>query len=177
MQDKMNAKFDPKLEKEAIDWMEAVTGERIRPKSLAEALHDGQYLCRLINCLKPGAVAKIGTSALAFKQMENIEKFIKAAVAYGVPVSDTFQTVDLFEAQDGAGNVVQVIDTIHALGRAAQRAGFRGPTLGARMADAAPRNFSEETMKAGNAVIGLQAGFNRGASQAGMAAPGTSRKI
>lgn len=33
-------------------------------------------------------------------QMENIGKFLDACVAYGVPKSDLFQTVDLFEGQN-----------------------------------------------------------------------------
>eukprot|EP00117_Sycon_ciliatum_P031125 scpid69529/ scgid24403/ Muscle-specific protein 20 len=176
MQAKVMAKFDPKLEREAIAWMEAVTKQKMTDK-MAVVLHDGQYLCNLMNTLKPGAIPKVTTSTLAFKQMENINQFLKAIVAYGVPMSDTFQTIDLFEAKEGAGNMVQVIDTVHALGRAAQRKGYTGPKLGVKLAEAAPRQFSEETMKAGSTVIGLQAGFNRGASQAGMAAPGTTRHM
>ena len=39
------------------------------------------------------------------------------------------------------------------------------------------RNFSEEQMKAGKNVIGLQMGSNKGASQKGMTAPGAVRQI
>lgn len=168
-QEKMNAKFDPKLERQAIDWMEAVSGTKIQG-TLAQALHDGIFLCRLMNKLKPGCIpeGKISSSKLAFKQMENINIFLNAMKNYGVPMHDSFQTIDLFEAAEGAGNIVQVIDAIHALGRAAQKQGFRGPTLGAKVADAAPRQFSEETLKAGQNVIGLQAGFAQGANQSGV---------
>ena len=177
MQDKMKSKYDPNLEKQAREWMEAVTKERIG-SSLAEHLHDGVYLCKLMNQLKPGAIAKVNTtSKLAFKQMENIDQFLRACRDYGVPVHDLFQTVDLYEAAEGAGNIVQVIDSIHALGRAAQRNRYSGPKLGVKMAAAAPRDFSEEKLRAGQNVIGLQAGYNKGASQAGMKAPGTTRHM
>lgn len=39
------------------------------------------------------------------------------------------------------------------------------------------RNFSEEQLKAGRNIIGLQMGTNKGASQAGMSAPGAVRQI
>ena len=176
-QAKMNAKFDPKLEKEAIAWMEAVTGEKIS-EPLAQALHNGIFLCKLMNKLKPGSIneSKVSKSGLAFKQMENINLFLNAIKSYGVPVHDTFQTIDLFEAAEGAGNIVQVIDTIHALGRAAQKNGFQGPSLGAKVANAAPRNFSEETMKAGQNVLGFQSGYAGGANQSGVSF-GSTRHI
>lgn len=45
--------------------------------------------------------------------MENISNFLTFATNYGVPSSDSFQTVDLFEKQ----NMTQVIFTITAVGR------------------------------------------------------------
>lgn len=39
------------------------------------------------------------------------------------------------------------------------------------------RNFSEEQLKAGKNIIGLQMGSNKGASQKGMTAPGATRQI
>lgn len=39
------------------------------------------------------------------------------------------------------------------------------------------RNFSEEQLRAGQNVIGLQMGTNKGASQKGMTAPGAVRQI
>lgn len=39
------------------------------------------------------------------------------------------------------------------------------------------RNFTEEQMKAGQGIIGLQMGTNKGASQKGMTAPGAMRQI
>ena len=45
--------------------------------------------------------------------MENIGHFLTAIEEYGVPKTDSFQTVDLYEEQ----NIGQVINAIHALGR------------------------------------------------------------
>lgn len=59
--------------------------------------------------------------------MENIEQFLKAAEAYGVPKSSTFQTVDLYENR----NMAQVLLCLVQLGTEAQRNGFTGPTIGA----------------------------------------------
>ena len=39
------------------------------------------------------------------------------------------------------------------------------------------REFDEQVLKAGQAIIGLQYGSNKGASQAGMTAYGTGRQI
>lgn len=66
---------------------------------------------------------------------------------------------------------MKVIDGIHALGRAAQRNGFKGPALGifsrscsragAKEAAPAPRHFDEETMRAGETIVPSQAGEPR----------------
>ena len=45
------------------------------------------------------------------------------------------------------------------------------------MATQNKREFDDATMKAGQSVIGLQYGSNKGASQAGMTAYGTGRQI
>ena len=46
--------------------------------------------------------------------------------------------------------------------------GFDGPTLGPKESAPNVRNFDESILRAGESVIGLQAGSNKGASQAGM---------
>lgn len=45
-------------------------------------------------------------------QMENIEKFLKAAHKYGVPNTSLFQTVELYEAR----NLPMVLATISHVG-------------------------------------------------------------
>ena len=108
-------KRDLEKDKEAQYWIEEVLGEKFPAGVLYEdALRDGLILCKLINKLEPGAVAKINTSGGQFKMMENINLFQQAIKKYGVPDLDVFQTVDLYEKKD----IAQVTSTIFALGRA-----------------------------------------------------------
>lgn len=72
---------------------------------------------------------------------------------------------------------MQVINGIHALGRRAQKNGFDGPVLGPRESNEARREFSEEQLREGQKVIGLQMGSNKGASQAGATPYGLGRQI
>ena len=58
----------------------------------------------------------------------------------------------------------------------AQVVGFNGPHLGPKEATKNVRHFTDEQMKAGEGVIGLQMGTNKVASQAGMSF-GRSRHI
>ena len=91
--------------------------------------------------------------------MENVQNFQKALKAYGVPDIDVFQTVDLFEKKD----IAQVTNTFFALGRAVWKdPNWNGPKLGPKPADANEREFTEEQLKAGQTIVGLQAGQNKG---------------
>jgi transgelin len=67
-------KRDAEQEKEAMNWIEAVLGENLfnRGESYEDVLRDGQVLCRLMNKVKPGSIAKINQSGGQFKMMENI---------------------------------------------------------------------------------------------------------
>ncbi|KAJ8315579.1 hypothetical protein KUTeg_007729 [Tegillarca granosa] len=84
--------------------------------------------------------------------MECIGKAIEVMSAYGVADHDNFQTVDLYEAQN--------------LNQVAQSKGVSG--IGPKEADANKREFTDEQLKAGQNIIGLQMGTNKGASQKGM---------
>ena len=50
----------------------------------------------------------------------------------------------------------------------AQKKGYKGKVLGAKIAEKNVRHFTEDLKKAGGAVIGLQMGSNKGANQSGM---------
>lgn len=52
----------------------------------------------------------------------------------------------------------------------------RGPRLGPREAEENRRDFREDQLRASEAIIGLQAGTNRGANQSGQNF-GAARKI
>lgn len=174
LKEKQEAKHDPQLEQEARMWLENVVGEPFPSDNFHEALKDGIFLCKAMNVLQPGSIKKINNSKMAFKMMENIGKFLEEAGKYGLQKSDSFQTVDLYEA----ANLVQVVLAIHALGRVARKKGFSGPCLGPKEAEKRARNFDpEEQKKASQSVIGLQMGSNRGASQAGMTPYGLQRQV
>lgn len=165
---KKHEKYDPQLEEEAKNWIEAVIGEPVFQgasgyDAFGNALKNGSILCRLINTLQPGSVKKVNESKMAFKMMENIGFFLDAITAYGVAKMEQFQTVDLYELQ----NIGAVVNCIHALGRQAQKKGFNGPALGVKESDQNKREFTDQQLRAGQNVIGLQMGSNKGASQAG----------
>ncbi|XP_064608057.1 myophilin-like isoform X2 [Liolophura sinensis] len=171
LQRKMAGKYDENVEQEVVGWIEAVTGEKLSQgggslgaDGLQKVLKDGIILCKLMNKLQPGSIKKINEGKMAFKLMENIGNFLTACENYGLVKTDLFQTVDLFEGQ----NMHQVVNTIQALGRKARTKGFNGPTIGPKESDANVRHFTEEQMKAGEGVIGLQMGTNQVASQKGM---------
>ena len=49
-----------------------------------------------------------------------------------------------------------------------QRNGFKGPVIGPKPTEKNVREWTEEQLRAGDAIIGLQAGSNKGATQSGM---------
>lgn len=94
--------------------------------------------------------------------MENIELFTRACKDYGLIDADTFQTVDLFDGE----NLHQVYVCIHALGRKAQKNGFKG--LGPKEADRNERQFTDEQITEGKKITSLQYGTNKLANQSGL---------
>jgi len=174
---KKAAKFDAELASECFAWMRAVFEDAGMPdeeealsktiekqEDVQAMLKDGIILCKLINVIHGGAVKKINTGSMVFKQMENINNFLTACTdTLGCKKLDMFQSVDLYEMQ----NIPQVINGIIALGRKAQTTGYDGPILGPAEATENKREFTEEQLRASEGIIGLQAGSNQGASQAG----------
>lgn len=167
-------KREPQQELEAQQWIETVIGERFPHDVPYEtALRDGIILCKLMCRLAPGIISKVNVSGGDYKMMDNISQFQKACIKYGVPDVDLFQTTDLWDMK----NIALVTQTIFAVGRATYRhPEWRGPYLGPRPAEENRRDFTEEQLRASEAIIGLQAGTNRGASQSGQSF-GSSRKI
>ncbi|KAI1722170.1 calponin homology (CH) domain-containing protein [Ditylenchus destructor] len=165
-QQKIYNKFEPPLAHEILAWISNLTSEPINtsgePENFTDVLQDGLILCKLANALSPGSVKKVNTSSMAFKKMENISFFLNFAGQY-VDKSELFQTVDLYEKQDP--NAVLVC--LSALARKSQKA-FGKPGLGPKESEGEKRQFSDEVLRAGDSVIGLQMGSNKGASQSGM---------
>jgi len=163
---KMHGKRDEAEEREGLTWLYAVLGNPNPSPNLLnyELLRDGQLLCRVMNTLAPGSIPNINTGNSHFKLMENINKFTDACRKYGVPNQDLFQTADLFEMKD----LVAVTGTIFALGRTVHlHPEWRGPMLGPKPAVGNTREWTDEQLRASEGIIGLQAGQNKGASQAG----------
>ncbi|KAB7494395.1 Muscle-specific protein 20 [Armadillidium nasatum] len=156
---------EPGKEKECLEWISTVLREQFpQGVPLRKILQDGQVLCRVINKLAPGSVKKIHSSGSEFKFMENINNFTEACRKYGVPNTDLFQTVDLWEGKD----FHNVIATLYALGRTTYtHPEWPGPWLGPRPAEEQKREWTEEQLRASSNVIGMQAGYNKGATQAG----------
>lgn len=78
-----------------------------------EVLKNGVILCKLVNTLEPGRIKKVNETKMAFKCMENISAFLEAVKSFGVPVQETFQSVDLWERQ----NLNSVVICLQSLGR------------------------------------------------------------
>ncbi|XP_054263256.1 muscle-specific protein 20-like [Macrosteles quadrilineatus] len=171
---KPSGRRDPETEAEAQAWIEAVIGQRFPPGvPYAHALRDGIILCKLMSCLQPGLITRINTQGGDYKMMDNINQFHKACAKFGVQDVDMFQTVDLWEFK----NINNVTKTIYAIGRTCYKhPEFRGPFLGPRPAEENKREWTEEQLRAGEAIIGLQAGTNKMASQSGQNF-GATRKI
>lgn len=113
----INSKYSDELAAESLEWIKEVTGEPINTSgdmdNFFEVLKDGVILCKLVNSLQPGTVKKVNESKMAFKCMENISAFLDTAKAFGVPVQETFQSVDLWERQ----NLNSVVICLQSLGR------------------------------------------------------------
>lgn len=166
MQRKKDSKYDPELETEIRQWInEVLGGQVLKPqadqKDFYESLKSGEILVDLANAL--GGKYKKNSSKMAFKMMENIGHFLNFCDELGVPKTDVFQTVDLYENQ----NLPAVISGLHAFARKACASGKAVPQLGPKEATACKREFTEEQLKEGKNIIGLQMGSNKGASQSG----------
>jgi len=165
MQSKVNAKYSEEDAQRVLEWIASYVGEDFDTSgtmaNFHEQLKDGQRLCKLINALKPNTIKRVNTSKLVFKCMENIESFNKACKDMGVPEMETFQAVDLTEKV----NLHQVVLCCNGLARKANSIGLRG--FGPKESAENKREWTDEQLKAGQSVIGLQMGSNQGATQSG----------
>ncbi|OQV15821.1 putative Myophilin [Hypsibius exemplaris] len=164
---KLQRKYDEGRAEEVSQWINSVLGENLviasgKAEDFFESLKDGVVLCRLANELQPGSIKKIETSKMAFKCMENINNFCRAANQMGVPTTELFQSVDLWERQ----NLNAVVICLESLGRKAGKYGKL--SIGPKESDKNVRNFTDEQMRASDGMISLQYGSNKGASQTGI---------
>ncbi|KAA0717223.1 Transgelin-2 [Triplophysa tibetana] len=184
VQSKIDKKYDPDLEERLVQWIIAQCGDGVgKPQAgkqgFQEWLKDGCVLCGLINSLHKDSkpVKKVQSSGMAFKQMEQISQFLGAAERYGVTKSDIFQTVDLWEGKDLAA-VQMTLMSLGSLAVTKDDGCYQGdPSWFHKKAQENRRDFTDDQLKEGQSVIGLQMGTNKGASQAGMTGYGRPRQI
>ncbi|GAB1605530.1 myophilin-like [Argonauta hians] len=182
VQAKVDAKYDEEQASMCLQWMHTVLAENGQAvefdtsgsrANFQEVLSDGYLLAKLINVLQPKSISDNKLSkrpTMTFKKMELIEIFLEKLKVYGVPDHELFSTIDLTESQ----NLYQVVVCLQGLGRKAHANGQIG--FGPKESQANIRNFTDEQLKAGNSVISLQYGSNKGASQSGISF-GKSRMI
>ncbi|KAL1419375.1 hypothetical protein MTO96_005449 [Rhipicephalus appendiculatus] len=145
---KIQSKYDPELAGQLLAWVKDVTGQDINTSgdmdNFYDTLKDGVLLCHLVNSIKAGSIPdkKINQSKMAFKCMENINLVSGACTSNGFAIC------------------------LQSLARKAPKFGVKG--MGPKEAEANVRNFSEEQLKAGQNVISLQYGSNKGATQSGI---------
>jgi len=156
-----------RVEREAQEWIEEITGMAFPGDSFAESLKDGVILCTLANKIKPGSVPIVNhppfpKAVAPFKKMENIANFLKAIRALGMKEFEMFGTPDLYDEK----NVAQVSRSIHALGRLLQDimpdAPF--PKLGIKIVAKNERHFTEEQLVQSRMAVSV---LNLGSSDMG----------
>jgi len=114
---------------EAREWLEFILGEKFEdnpdPGSNAEAimkrtyksdlfppLRSGERLCKMINLIKPGSVAKVvSAQGKPFLMLENINFFLEAARQLGIPEHKLFLPLDLLERK----NMPKVVYCLHEM--------------------------------------------------------------
>lgn len=185
VQAKVDSSFDPEDAKKCLYWIKAVTGQQFPiddnnerykvMENFYKVLKDGNLLCLLLNAFLPDHM-KLDfrsktfqpTNNLAFqaaRDRERIEIFTNKIQEFGVPEQDAFPIDCLFERT----NLTKVIVCIRSFGiEVESHPSYTGNKVWPRKSEANPRNFTEEQLRAGDNVISLQYGTNKGASQAGM---------
>ncbi|KAI6240524.1 Transgelin [Aphelenchoides fujianensis] len=173
IQQKNQARFNIEEAQEVLQWISEVAGLPL-PRSAAdfendeqvsEALKDGVILCTLMTKLTSPAMKFNKNPRMPFHKMENISNFLEAIKNYGVPEISCFQTVDLYENKQ----CYKVIECLRSLAAVAQskNAPVQFPNWVVKLAQSQPRRFSDDIIRQGEAVIPLQYGTNKGASQKG----------
>lgn len=181
-QKKTDAKYDEDEARKCLAWIQQVTGTEEIPASTAailcdretfySLLKDGMLLCKVVDTLTPGRIKwnektfqipKI-EGMRVMRERERIALFTQAVQEYGVQDTYTFPTESLHEKCD----LAQVLVCIRALGIEAQSKGVGPQDYWPKKSERQSRNWTEEQLKAGQNVVSLQMGTNKGASQAGM---------
>lgn len=148
-----------KQEAEIKGWLAEVLAADLGSGSLHDALKDGVVLCNLINKIRCTRDSKFPSKMKAsFVQMENICYFIENARSLGVPDSENFQTIDLFEGK----NMKQVMHCLYSLSRNLHKSGrTEFPVIGPKLVEPVKITFTESQLEDAKRTISLQYGYCR----------------
>jgi hypothetical protein len=139
-------------ESQVQNWIETVTKTKLSG-SLESALKDGVVLCNLVNALRPDTITNVNKYNAAFRQMQNIDNFLKVAEKLGVPDQDRFRTEDLFYGN----NFPKVLLTLVSLSHVAASK-FGTPSIGADVEDL--RSSASTSQKSGGKQREIDSGLS-----------------
>ena len=166
LQKKRNAAYDKALEGRVREWMEKLIGHKIGGSSFQDGLKDGVALCQCMNAAVPGKIKKIRNSQVMLFCRENFGAFFQACLSLGLAENDLCSFEDVYDNR----NMGQFLIMMISFARKVQYLpGYKGPVLedAVKQATANKRQFSEQQLRAGEAIIPLgQAGMNEVASKA-----------
>nr|CAD2170126.1 unnamed protein product [Meloidogyne enterolobii] len=192
---KNQARFNLEEALEVLQWIEDMIEIPLNPPieqittslQVSEVLKDGLILCLLMNRLvdSPGctAIKFHKNPRMPFHKMENISNFLDACKAFGVAEISCFQTVDLYENKQ-CYKVIECLRSLAAVAQSKSQSGalhslsnIQFPPWVVKMAQNQPRKFAPDVIRQSEAVIPLQYGTNKCASQKGMTPYGLTRQI
>ena len=76
---------DALVQREAQEWIEAITQRSFAGASFAAGLKDGVLLCMLVNTIRPDTIKKFCISPkMAIQRQENVTQFLKAVRGWGM---------------------------------------------------------------------------------------------
>ena len=150
---------------EVSQWISEILGSPLPEGDLKDVLKNGFILCQLINKIlsnTPSAIKEPSKSNLGFFQMENIEYFILKARECGVPNSENFQTIDLYEGK----NIKQVLTCIYSLSRNLYKKGRTDiRVIGPKLVEKVPITFSKEQLQDAERAVSGQYGYIKSSKQ------------
>jgi len=133
---------DLEVEQQAHVWISSLRPIPLPPMEegpLQPLLRSGEFLCDVVNAIRPGIIPKVARADLLAamnenrrnaRMRENIGQYVDACAELGVPQRELFITGDLFDNKNWGG----VLKNIHGLARLAHYdvPGYKGPRIGIR---------------------------------------------
>ena len=118
--------YDDNIEREAITWIEDMTGKTSHGLNPTEWLQDGVRVCTVMEKLVPGSCPKsdVQQSGREDHWTANVKMFVAAAKRFGAG-DWTFGGADLTQGS----NMLKVFDCIHALGAIARKRSLDVPEM------------------------------------------------